>query len=136
MIEAVEETVSKLVDSNVASLGLGGDHLTTYPTHKAHAKKHGPLSLIHFDAHADLTEAPCRDSPPHQRRTTRPPRAVARSDFYLDLDFGCDGRGLIRPANEVGAESLLVAVAAEREGNVFSSMSRRLAPFKPTSSHS
>jgi arginase family enzyme len=38
MIEAVEETVSKLVDSNVASLGLGGDHLTTYPTHKANAK--------------------------------------------------------------------------------------------------
>jgi arginase family enzyme len=35
----------------VASLGLGEDHLTTYPTLKAHAKKH-PLSLIHFDAHA------------------------------------------------------------------------------------
>jgi agmatinase len=58
MITAVEETVSKLVDSNVASLGLGGDHLTTYPALKAHAKKHGPLSLIHFDAHVDLTEAP------------------------------------------------------------------------------
>jgi agmatinase len=58
MVNAVEESVSKLVDGNVASLGLGGDHLTSYPALKAHAKKHGPLSLIHFDAHADLTEAP------------------------------------------------------------------------------
>ena len=58
MVAAVEETVSKLVDHNVSSLGLGGDHLTSYPALRAHAKKHGPLSLIHFDAHADLTEAP------------------------------------------------------------------------------
>ena len=58
MIAAVEETVSKLVESNVASLGLGGDHLTSYPALKAHAKKHGALSLIHFDAHSDLAEAP------------------------------------------------------------------------------
>jgi agmatinase len=58
MVAAVETTVSKLVEGNVASLGLGGDHLTSYPALRAHAKKHGPLSLIHFDAHADLTEAP------------------------------------------------------------------------------
>jgi agmatinase len=58
MIAAVEESVSKLVAGNVSSLGLGGDHLTSYPALKAHAKKHGPLSLIHFDAHADLTESP------------------------------------------------------------------------------
>jgi agmatinase len=42
----------------VASLGPGGDHLTSYPALKALAKKHGPLSLIHFDAHPDLVEAP------------------------------------------------------------------------------
>jgi agmatinase len=58
MVAAVEETVSKLVDHNVSSLGLGGDHLTSYPALRAHAKKHGPLSLIHFDAHPDLVEAP------------------------------------------------------------------------------
>jgi agmatinase len=58
MITAVEATVSKLAENNVASLGLGGDHLTSYPALKAHAKKHGPLALIHFDAHADLMEAP------------------------------------------------------------------------------
>lgn len=58
MVAAVEATVSKLVENNIASLGLGGDHLTSYPALRAHAKKHGPLSLIHFDAHPDLVESP------------------------------------------------------------------------------
>lgn len=31
----------------------GGDHFISYPLLKAHARKHGPLSLIHFDAHSD-----------------------------------------------------------------------------------
>jgi agmatinase len=57
MITAVEETVSKLVDSNVASLGLGGDHLTTYPALKAHAKKHGPLSPIYFMAACSASQS-------------------------------------------------------------------------------
>lgn len=58
MVAAVEEAVDALADAKVASLGLGGDHLVSYPALKAHAKKHGALSLIHFDAHADLVEAP------------------------------------------------------------------------------
>jgi agmatinase len=33
---------------------LGGDHYISYPLLKAHAKKHGPLALVHFDAHRDM----------------------------------------------------------------------------------
>jgi agmatinase len=36
-----------------AMLTFGGDHFITYPLLKAHARKHGALSLIHFDAHSD-----------------------------------------------------------------------------------
>ena len=34
-------------------LTLGGDHSITWPLLQAHAAKHGPLSLVHFDAHQD-----------------------------------------------------------------------------------
>jgi len=34
-------------------LTLGGDHFISYPLLKAHVRKYGPLSLIHFDAHSD-----------------------------------------------------------------------------------
>src|SRR5690606_6555915 len=36
-----------------AALLLGGDHFITYPSLRAHHKKHGTISLIHFDAHTD-----------------------------------------------------------------------------------
>ncbi|WP_294646200.1 agmatinase [uncultured Aureimonas sp.] len=34
-------------------LTLGGDHSITFPLLQAHAAKHGPVSLVHFDAHQD-----------------------------------------------------------------------------------
>ncbi len=45
-----------ILDNDVAMLTLGGDHFVTYPIVKAHAEKHGPISLIHFDAHSDTWE--------------------------------------------------------------------------------
>jgi agmatinase len=41
------------VEAGVMPLTLGGDHFISYPILQALAKKHGPLSLIHFDAHCD-----------------------------------------------------------------------------------
>ncbi|MBO6564414.1 MAG: agmatinase [Pseudomonadales bacterium] len=34
-------------------ISMGGDHFVTYPLLIAHVEKHGPLSLLHFDAHVD-----------------------------------------------------------------------------------
>lgn len=39
--------------AGVRPLTLGGDHFVSYPILQALAEKHGPLSLIHFDAHCD-----------------------------------------------------------------------------------
>jgi agmatinase len=44
---------ASLVDAGVVPLTLGGDHFVSYPVLKALAQRHGPLSLIHFDAHSD-----------------------------------------------------------------------------------
>ena len=52
----LQRQVSQILDSNVAMLGLGGDHFVTYPILKAIHAKHGPVSLIHFDAHSDTWE--------------------------------------------------------------------------------
>jgi agmatinase len=50
---AIEAHADKILASGAALLSLGGDHFISYPLLKAHAKRHGPLSLIHFDAHSD-----------------------------------------------------------------------------------
>ena len=53
MVEAVRQTAGTILDAEVSVLSLGGDHMVAYPLLQAHAAKHGPLSLIHFDAHSD-----------------------------------------------------------------------------------
>lgn len=51
--EAIEAHITEILDAGTAALTLGGDHFLTYPVIQAHAKKHGPLALIQFDAHTD-----------------------------------------------------------------------------------
>ena len=49
----IEAHADKILDAGCAMLTMGGDHFISYPLLKAHARKHGALSLIHFDAHSD-----------------------------------------------------------------------------------
>jgi agmatinase len=52
----LEAQARDVLATDTAILALGGDHFVTYPLLKACAAKHGPLSLIHFDAHSDTWE--------------------------------------------------------------------------------
>jgi agmatinase len=47
------ETYSDILASGVTPLSLGGDHFLSYPVIRALHAIHGPLALIHFDAHSD-----------------------------------------------------------------------------------
>ncbi|PWT76694.1 MAG: agmatinase [Proteobacteria bacterium] len=53
MVEEVEQTAGRILESGASLLGLGGDHFVSYPLLRAHAAKFGPLALVHFDAHSD-----------------------------------------------------------------------------------
>lgn len=53
VVERVEAHADEILDSDSMMITFGGDHFITYPLLRAHAKRHGPLSLIHFDAHCD-----------------------------------------------------------------------------------
>jgi agmatinase len=56
MPPAVEQHAATIIAGGTTMIALGGDHFITYPLLKAHAKKYGPLSLVHFDAHCDTWE--------------------------------------------------------------------------------
>ena len=49
----LEAHITSILDQDAACLTLGGDHYITFPILRAHVKKHGPLSLLQFDAHTD-----------------------------------------------------------------------------------
>ena len=50
----IEAHIASIVEAGASSLVIGGDHFITYPVLRAYAKKHGPLALVHFDAHRDV----------------------------------------------------------------------------------
>jgi agmatinase len=53
IVEAIEAHARGILSAGASMLTLGGDHFITYPLLRAHAAVHGPLSLVHFDAHSD-----------------------------------------------------------------------------------
>ncbi|HEX7246342.1 MAG TPA: agmatinase [Solirubrobacterales bacterium] len=50
---AIERTVGEVLDAGAVPIVLGGDHGIAEPDVRACAARHGPLGLVHFDAHTD-----------------------------------------------------------------------------------
>jgi len=51
--DAMQAHAGALLAAGKTLLTFGGDHYITLPLIRAHAKQHGPLALLHFDAHTD-----------------------------------------------------------------------------------
>lgn len=50
---SVEAELAPLFARGVVPIALGGDHAISLPALRAAAKRHGPMALVHFDAHLD-----------------------------------------------------------------------------------
>jgi guanidinobutyrase len=55
-VDVIERYYRPIVDSGCIPLTLGGDHTIVLPILRAVAARHGPVALIHVDAHADVNE--------------------------------------------------------------------------------
>ncbi|WP_255720758.1 agmatinase [Acuticoccus kalidii] len=55
-VRRIEAAFDTIFATGATPLTMGGDHTLTYPILKAAAKRHGPVALIHIDAHADTNE--------------------------------------------------------------------------------
>lgn len=65
VVESITAHARGILASGATMLSLGGDHFVTYPLLRAHAQRHGPLALIHFDAHSDTWPDDAPDSLNH-----------------------------------------------------------------------
>lgn len=50
---AIEAEARTILDAGCTLVTLGGDHSISLPLLRAHVRRHGPVALIHFDAHPD-----------------------------------------------------------------------------------
>ena len=55
-VEIIEKAYDDIVKFGTAPFTLGGDHTIVLPIMRALAKKHGPLGIVHIDAHADVND--------------------------------------------------------------------------------
>lgn len=52
-IDAIDGHARTLLDEDARLVVIGGDHTIALPMLRAAARKHGPVALLHFDAHLD-----------------------------------------------------------------------------------
>jgi len=55
-VEAIEAHFDELLSYEVTTATMGGDHTVVLPILKAMAKRHGPVGLVHIDAHTDVND--------------------------------------------------------------------------------
>jgi len=56
VVSTIQSHIARILNADVLPLSFGGDHFITYPILRAIAAKHGPVALLHFDAHPDTWE--------------------------------------------------------------------------------
>lgn len=53
LVDNLEAHALRILEAGKNMLTFGGDHFITLPLLRAHVARHGPVALIHFDAHTD-----------------------------------------------------------------------------------
>merc|ERR1739841_401098 len=55
-LRIIKDSYSVILQSGVTPMAIGGDHSLTLPILRAVAERHGPVALVHVDAHADVND--------------------------------------------------------------------------------
>ncbi|MEO0379098.1 MAG: agmatinase [Pseudomonadota bacterium] len=55
-LRIISESYDAILQYDAVPMAIGGDHSITLPILRAMARRHGPVALIHVDAHADVND--------------------------------------------------------------------------------
>ena len=135
-VDIIERFYRPVVASGCIPLTLGGDHTIVLPILRAIAARHGPVALIHVDAHADVNEhmfgEPLAHGTPFRRAVeeglligSKVWQIGLRGTGYAidDFDWPRAQGFTIVPAHEVWWQSLAPLMAEVRQ---------RIGPDTPT----
>jgi guanidinobutyrase len=124
----IEAAYDEILGHDCIPLTLGGDHTIALPILRALARRHGPLALVHVDAHADVNDEmfgePVAHGTPFRRAVEEGLLACdrvwqigLRGTGYAadDFDWPRQQGFTIVPAHEVWYRSLAPLMAQVRE---------------------
>lgn len=55
-LKIIQESYDSILNYDAMPMAIGGDHSMTLPILRAMHKRHGPVALVHVDAHADVND--------------------------------------------------------------------------------
>lgn len=116
-LSRIQEALTEVVDAGAFPLVLGGDHSVTLPVLRAAARKHGTLSLVHFDAHPDFWKG-TPERPYHHGTVFRVAAEEGIIDPAASVQIGIRGSisaGIIEETRAAGFR-LITADEFAREG--------------------
>jgi agmatinase/guanidinopropionase len=104
---AITNTASEIIHAGTTLIALGGDHSIALPLLRAQVKKHGPVSLVHIDAHLDTWEAEFESVPYSHGTPFRHARqeGLIRDDEYMQIGI----RGPVSAENDYADAAALGA---------------------------
>jgi agmatinase len=102
-LAAIEAAADELIAAGTGVVALGGDHTVAVPLLRATARRHGPVTLLHFDAHLDTWDtyfgAPYTHGTPFRRAAeeglldaTALTHVGIRGPLYTTTDLADDAR--------------------------------------------
>jgi agmatinase len=131
-VDQVEAGMTELVSTGAKIMTLGGDHTIAYPILKSLQAKHGPITVIHFDAHLDTWDtyfgAPLTHGTPFRRASEEGIidlesclHVGIRGPLYSTEDLSEDRRLGFAILNSTDADSLgiegMIAAMLKRVGD-------------------
>jgi guanidinobutyrase len=127
-VEIIRQGIARILEHDCIPLTMGGDHTISYPILKAISQRHGPVALIHIDAHADINDTMFGEKIAHGtpfRRALEDGCLRPESVFQIglrgtgytaeDFDWSRDKGFTVIPAEECWHKSLAPLMASIRE---------------------
>ena len=127
-VAIIEAAYDEILAANCKPLTMGGDHTISLPILRALNKKHGPVGIVHIDAHADINDHMFGERIAHgtpfrraiEEGLIEPKRMVQiglRATGYAAEDFDWPAEQGVRvvPAEECWYKSLAPLMAEVRE---------------------
>lgn len=110
--DIITAAYNEILAHDVVPMTMGGDHTLTYPVLRAIAAKHGPVALVHVDAHADTNEEMFGERIAHGT----PFRRAVEDDLLINdkvFQIGLRGTGYAPDDFNWGREQGFTVIAAE-----------------------
>ena len=115
---AITKMAGEIIETGTKLITLGGDHSIALPLLRAHVKKHGPVSLVHIDAHIDTWESEF-DAVPYSHGTPfryALQEGLIRKGEYMQIGIRgpLSGANDYAEAKELGARTVTIHEVMEK----------------------